>query len=200
VTFYRGQGKKREGDDSFRFMSLSNLTGIFEINFFLSFFLSSAVTHSVPYTPTLNFTPPTLNHIMTAVNEEKVPKSVRIHEEAPEARKSQEVHEHVPQDDKVPKSVRIHEDVVSNHHESKTHPKTNEPHSRIVAIALDASPYSAYAFDWAFENIVKAESDQIILLSKFYLLLYKSLSLLNADSTRCSRANCDALHPSWLLY
>jgi hypothetical protein len=65
----------------------------------------------------------------------------------------------------APQEQYHHEDVVGNHADNKTHPKTNQPHSRIVAIALDASPYSVYAFDWAFENIVKAETDQVVLLN-----------------------------------
>jgi hypothetical protein len=35
----------------------------------------------------------------------------------------------------------------------------------MVTIALDASPYSVYAFDWTFENIVKPETDQVVLLN-----------------------------------
>jgi hypothetical protein len=57
-----------------------------------------------------------------------------------------------------------HEDVIGTAH-SKLHPTANEPHKRIVAIALDASESASYAFDWALKNLVRAESDHLVLLS-----------------------------------
>ncbi|KAJ3069780.1 hypothetical protein HDU98_007166 [Podochytrium sp. JEL0797] len=53
----------------------------------------------------------------------------------------------------------IHEDVVSPHSDHVAAP------TRIVAIAVDASKYSEYAFDWAVQNVVRPETDQIVLMN-----------------------------------
>ncbi|KAJ3062094.1 hypothetical protein HDU98_002002 [Podochytrium sp. JEL0797] len=51
-----------------------------------------------------------------------------------------------------------HEDVFHPH---DTH--TDTP-GRIIAIAVDKSPYSEYAFDWMIENAVR-ENDQIVIIN-----------------------------------
>ncbi|KAI8806978.1 hypothetical protein BJ742DRAFT_814010 [Cladochytrium replicatum] len=38
-------------------------------------------------------------------------------------------------------------------------------HSRIVAIAVNSSSHSRYAFEWALSNLVKADGDQVVLLN-----------------------------------
>jgi hypothetical protein len=60
----------------------------------------------------------------------------------------------------------IHEDVVGNAVANTIHPSNKQPHTRIVAIALDPSDHASYAFNWAIENVVNPESDQLILMSK----------------------------------
>ncbi|KAJ3107246.1 hypothetical protein HDU97_004666 [Phlyctochytrium planicorne] len=57
-----------------------------------------------------------------------------------------------------PQAGAIHENVVDPH---ESHPAP----TRTICIALDASKYSEYAFQWAIQNIVKPESDQIVLLN-----------------------------------
>ncbi|KAI9365975.1 hypothetical protein DFJ73DRAFT_806517 [Zopfochytrium polystomum] len=52
----------------------------------------------------------------------------------------------------------IHEDVVEPH-ESHSAP------TRTIAIAVDSSSYSEYAFNWAIQNIIRPETDQIVLLN-----------------------------------
>ncbi|ORY51962.1 adenine nucleotide alpha hydrolases-like protein [Rhizoclosmatium globosum] len=52
----------------------------------------------------------------------------------------------------------IHEDVVQPHEDHKNP-------ERFIAIALDASKNSEYAFDWAIKNLIRAETDQIILIN-----------------------------------
>ncbi|KAJ3331349.1 hypothetical protein HDU76_003410 [Blyttiomyces sp. JEL0837] len=54
----------------------------------------------------------------------------------------------------------IHEDVVEPH---ESHAEREQP-TRVIAIAVDASKYSEYAFNWAIQNVVK-ESDQIVLMN-----------------------------------
>ncbi|KAJ3128973.1 hypothetical protein HK100_008878 [Physocladia obscura] len=54
----------------------------------------------------------------------------------------------------------LHEDVVSPH---ETHSTSNP--TRVIAIAVDASKYSEYAFDWAINNLVRAETDQLVILN-----------------------------------
>ncbi|KAI9206696.1 uncharacterized protein BJ171DRAFT_597351 [Polychytrium aggregatum] len=56
----------------------------------------------------------------------------------------------------APHSEPIHEDVVE---------PTSYNHKRIVAIALDPSKNSEYAFHWALDNIVDPENDQVVLLN-----------------------------------
>ncbi|KAJ3386026.1 Cysteine dioxygenase [Entophlyctis sp. JEL0112] len=53
----------------------------------------------------------------------------------------------------------VHEDVV---HPNEEHSATP---SRIIAIAVDSSKYSEYAFDWAINNVVRPESDQIVIMN-----------------------------------
>ncbi|KAJ3210068.1 hypothetical protein HDU83_002559 [Entophlyctis luteolus] len=50
----------------------------------------------------------------------------------------------------------VHEDVVTAH---------GAPSTRIIAIAVDSSSHAEHAFDWAIKNIVRAETDQIVLLN-----------------------------------
>ncbi|KAJ3125086.1 hypothetical protein HK100_010995 [Physocladia obscura] len=57
-------------------------------------------------------------------------------------------------------SPKIHEDVVTPH---ETH-NSSDP-TRIIAIAVDASKYSEFAFDWAISNLVRPETDQIVLIN-----------------------------------
>ncbi|KAJ3111294.1 hypothetical protein HK100_002738 [Physocladia obscura] len=57
----------------------------------------------------------------------------------------------------------IHEEVIDTTNQHESH-KTPEP-TRIIAIAVDSSKYSEYAFDWTINNLVRPESDQIILMN-----------------------------------
>ncbi|KAJ3355935.1 hypothetical protein HDU83_002220 [Entophlyctis luteolus] len=52
-----------------------------------------------------------------------------------------------------------HEDVVQPHGDHTATP------ARIIAIAVDASKYSEYAFDWAVKNLVRPETDQIVIMN-----------------------------------
>ncbi|KAJ3084161.1 adenine nucleotide alpha hydrolases-like protein [Rhizoclosmatium globosum] len=53
----------------------------------------------------------------------------------------------------------IHEDVVQPH-------ENHDQPARIIAIAIDPSRNSEYAFDWAIKNIVRPEDgDQIVLIN-----------------------------------
>ncbi|KAI8853321.1 hypothetical protein BC829DRAFT_382528, partial [Chytridium lagenaria] len=63
-----------------------------------------------------------------------------------------------PQEQQQQQAGLTHENVVEAH---ESHAKP----SRIVAIALDASKYSEYAFSWAIQNIVRPETDQVVLLN-----------------------------------
>ncbi|KAJ3118185.1 hypothetical protein HDU96_003472 [Phlyctochytrium bullatum] len=58
----------------------------------------------------------------------------------------------------APVAGSIHEQVIDPH-ESHAAPQ------RIICIALDASKYSEHAFNWAVENVVRAETDQLVLLN-----------------------------------
>ncbi|ORY52027.1 adenine nucleotide alpha hydrolases-like protein [Rhizoclosmatium globosum] len=53
----------------------------------------------------------------------------------------------------------VHEDVVHPHEDHTVAP------TRVVAIAVDASKFSEYAFDWAIQNLVRPETDQIVLMN-----------------------------------
>ncbi|KAJ3128976.1 hypothetical protein HK100_008881 [Physocladia obscura] len=55
---------------------------------------------------------------------------------------------------------KIHENVVTPH---ETH-SDSEP-TRIIVIAVDASKYSEFAFDWAINNLVRPKTDQIVLVN-----------------------------------
>ncbi|KAJ3218722.1 hypothetical protein HDU67_004242 [Dinochytrium kinnereticum] len=59
----------------------------------------------------------------------------------------------------APAAGEIHENVVSPH---ESH---SQPPSRVICIAVDPSKYSEYAFSWALQNIVRPETDQIVLLN-----------------------------------
>ncbi|KND02077.1 hypothetical protein, variant [Spizellomyces punctatus DAOM BR117] len=50
----------------------------------------------------------------------------------------------------------VHEEILD--HEPSTH-------TRVIAIALDHSEYSAYAFKYTLENIVNPKTDQVVLLN-----------------------------------
>ncbi|KAI9338336.1 hypothetical protein DFJ73DRAFT_847859 [Zopfochytrium polystomum] len=41
---------------------------------------------------------------------------------------------------------------------------TEQPHTRLVAIAVDGSKHSEYAFNWAIKHFVRAESDQLLVI------------------------------------
>ncbi|KAJ3410245.1 hypothetical protein HDV05_003992 [Chytridiales sp. JEL 0842] len=75
----------------------------------------------------------------------------------------------------------VHEDVVHPH---DSHAAKNP--TRVIAIAVDSSPYSEYALKWALENVIRSETDQIILLNVRPLAsvptLYSSIYIDNADS------------------
>ncbi|KAJ1552321.1 hypothetical protein HK405_011781, partial [Cladochytrium tenue] len=58
----------------------------------------------------------------------------------------------------VPPTGSIHEDVVAA-------PEGHPVPTRVIAVAVDASPYSAYAFDWAVQNIIRPATDQVVLLN-----------------------------------
>ncbi|KAJ3237650.1 hypothetical protein HDU78_003986 [Chytriomyces hyalinus] len=53
----------------------------------------------------------------------------------------------------------IHEDVVSPHADHAATP------GRVIAIAVDTSKYAEYAFDWAVNNIIRPETDQIVIMN-----------------------------------
>ncbi|KAJ3017020.1 UNVERIFIED_CONTAM: hypothetical protein HDU68_011893 [Siphonaria sp. JEL0065] len=53
---------------------------------------------------------------------------------------------------------------MSTHEEVVTPHADHLPHSRVIAIAIDESKFSEFAFDWTLANIVRPESDQIVLL------------------------------------
>jgi hypothetical protein len=50
----------------------------------------------------------------------------------------------------------VHEEVVSDAHHA--------PH-RVIAIAVDSSEYSQHAFNWALDNIIRPETDEVVLLN-----------------------------------
>ncbi|KAI8854283.1 hypothetical protein BC829DRAFT_380768, partial [Chytridium lagenaria] len=54
-------------------------------------------------------------------------------------------------------------DITGSLHDSTIHPNPT-PADRIVVIAVDATPASKQAFEWAVTNIIRPETDQIILL------------------------------------
>jgi hypothetical protein len=77
---------------------------------------------------------------------------------------------------------KIHEDVLPHDHSDHTTAtsatqssfegkhegdatQTTAPR-RLVAIAVDSSRYSDYAFQWAVDNLIRPDSDEIVLLSK----------------------------------
>ncbi|KAI8820700.1 uncharacterized protein EV422DRAFT_59939 [Fimicolochytrium jonesii] len=43
--------------------------------------------------------------------------------------------------------------------------KQEQTHQRIIAVALDQSEHSEYAFNWALENLINPQSDQVVLLN-----------------------------------
>ncbi|KAJ3209540.1 hypothetical protein HDU83_002222 [Entophlyctis luteolus] len=59
----------------------------------------------------------------------------------------------------TPSATSVHEDVVRPHDDHTATPL------RIIAIAVDSSKYSEYAFDWAINNVVRPESDQIVIIN-----------------------------------
>lgn len=68
----------------------------------------------------------------------------------------------------------VHESVVEEHHAAPT---------RVVAIAgtfhpfiraVDASEFSKHAFNWAVENLIKTETDQVVLLVRNLFILRMS--------------------------
>ncbi|KAJ3218271.1 hypothetical protein HDU67_006244 [Dinochytrium kinnereticum] len=58
----------------------------------------------------------------------------------------------------------IHEEEVHDtvHANAQKH---TAPAERVIAIAVDGSPSSKVAFDWAVKNVVRPELDQVIILS-----------------------------------
>ncbi|KAI9355634.1 hypothetical protein DFJ73DRAFT_824499 [Zopfochytrium polystomum] len=62
----------------------------------------------------------------------------------------------------APTPTSVHEDVVHPH---ETHAASGAPPARVIAIAVDASAYSEYAFNWTIQNVVRPETDQIVLLN-----------------------------------
>ncbi|KAI9203835.1 uncharacterized protein BJ171DRAFT_562171 [Polychytrium aggregatum] len=50
-------------------------------------------------------------------------------------------------------------------HEEIVKPNLEQQPKRIIAIAIDNSNHSAYAFDWALENVVDVARDQVVLLN-----------------------------------
>ncbi|KAI8912366.1 hypothetical protein DFJ77DRAFT_468113 [Powellomyces hirtus] len=50
----------------------------------------------------------------------------------------------------------VHEEVL---------PHEGPAHHRIIALALDQSDNSAYAFDWALANLINPQTDQVVLLN-----------------------------------
>ncbi|KAJ3099472.1 hypothetical protein HDU97_003009 [Phlyctochytrium planicorne] len=60
----------------------------------------------------------------------------------------------------------VHEEEVTEtvHHTQPAQPVAKQP-ERVIVIAVDETPASKTAFDWAIKNVVKSESDQVIILS-----------------------------------
>ncbi|KAI9337997.1 hypothetical protein BDR26DRAFT_443180 [Obelidium mucronatum] len=56
-------------------------------------------------------------------------------------------------------AIATHEDVVHPHEDH------TEGFNRVIAIAVDASPCSEYAFDWMIKNIIRPETDQIVIIN-----------------------------------
>ncbi|KAJ3125085.1 hypothetical protein HK100_010994 [Physocladia obscura] len=54
------------------------------------------------------------------------------------------------------------EEIVTLH---EAHGTIAPEHKRVIAIPVDASKYSEFAFNWAIKNLVRAETDQIVLLN-----------------------------------
>lgn len=50
----------------------------------------------------------------------------------------------------------IHEDVFGEVHLGPT---------RTIAIAVDASDYSKFAFQWAIDNLIRPDTDQVVILN-----------------------------------
>ncbi|KAJ3409782.1 hypothetical protein CcCBS67573_g00793 [Chytriomyces confervae] len=53
----------------------------------------------------------------------------------------------------------VHEDVVSPHEDHPANP------TRVIAIAVDSSKYAEYAFNWAINNIIRPETDQVVIMN-----------------------------------
>ncbi|KAI8926217.1 hypothetical protein BC831DRAFT_457455 [Entophlyctis helioformis] len=47
----------------------------------------------------------------------------------------------------------------------EVHSEVHFSPTRTVAIAIDGSEHSSYALDWALKNVIRSESDQVVLLN-----------------------------------
>ncbi|KAI9348586.1 hypothetical protein BDR26DRAFT_799109 [Obelidium mucronatum] len=56
--------------------------------------------------------------------------------------------------------------------------ESHTAYSRLIAIAVDSSNYSEYAFDWMIINIARPETDQILILN-----VYPMVSAIAVDIT-----------------
>ncbi|KAI9330457.1 hypothetical protein DFJ73DRAFT_858550 [Zopfochytrium polystomum] len=72
----------------------------------------------------------------------------------------------------APAPTSVHEDVVHPH---ETHAASGAPPARVIAIAVDASAYSEYAFNWTIQNVVRPDTDQIVLLNVRPLVSFPAL-------------------------
>lgn len=55
-----------------------------------------------------------------------------------------------------PEPGTVHEEIVQEHHDAPT---------RTICIAVDASSFSQNAFNWAKDNLLRKETDQVVILN-----------------------------------
>jgi ribosome-associated toxin RatA of RatAB toxin-antitoxin module len=60
-------------------------------------------------------------------------------------------------------------ELISQQHTTTHKPNNKIPRQRTVAIALDASPFSEFAFHWTLKNLINPETDHLLLLRKHTL-------------------------------
>ncbi|KAI9330140.1 hypothetical protein DFJ73DRAFT_859237 [Zopfochytrium polystomum] len=72
--------------------------------------------------------------------------------------------------------------------------KTEKPHNRLVAIAVDGSKHSEYAFNWAVKNFVRPDSDQLMLIHARPIVKYSYSPMISDVEEFDRKESFDLLH------